>query len=223
MRINKLSPIIFLIVGLMLIGSVSTISIKSYIKNKSVNAPSYNKAFSQSKNNLNKDGDSKGIFLKKPGKLPNRTLLKIYKKKKVLELYGDNKLIGVLGVSLGSSIDGKKEMQGDNKIPEGSYYVCYKTDKTKHTYFIGISYPNINDAKKGLEQGMINEKTFDRIKNSIDNKKQPPWNTALGGDVGIHGGKGTSSLTYGSIVLSNSDINILKNYVKLNTPVYIYP
>ncbi|WP_123054212.1 L,D-transpeptidase family protein [Clostridium sp. JN-1] len=223
-KIYKFFPVIFLAFGILLIGTVSTVSIGGYIKNRAVSSPVNSNANSSNENHnyKNDDMDNKKIFFNKPGKIPEKTSIKVYKKKKILELYADKKLIGRFDISLGSSIDGKKEMQGDNKTPEGNYYICYKTNKTKHTYFIGISYPNIQDAKKGLEQGTIDKQTFDRIKSAIDEKKQPPWNTALGGDVGIHGGKDNHNLTCGSVMLSNDDINILKKYVTLNTPVDIY-
>lgn len=226
MKIHKFFPVIFLIFGILLIGTVSTVSIKGYIRDKAVSASANSGTNLSDKNNIHKNSDtdegSKNIFFNKPEKVPEKTSIKVYKKKKILELYADNKLIGRFSMSLGSSIDGKKEMQGDQKTPEGSYYVCYKTNRTKYSYFIGISYPNMQDAKKGLEQGTIDKQTFDRIKSAIDQGKQPPWNTALGGDVGIDGGKDKYNLTYGSVMLSKDDINILRKYVNLNTPVDIY-
>ncbi len=60
------------------------------------------------------------------------------------------------------------------------------------TLFIGISYPSIEDAERGLKQVLINRRQYDAIVKEIRNRKRPPWNTPLGGEIGLHGG-GTHS------------------------------
>ena len=87
---------------------------------------------------------------------------------------------------------------------------------------MGISYPNIKDAQNGLDKGLIDKATYEAIKKAIDEKRQPPGNTPLGGAIGIHGGGTEYENTYGSISLSNEDINIIKQYVAVGTSVEIY-
>lgn len=87
---------------------------------------------------------------------------------------------------------------------------------------LGISYPNANDAKRGLENGLINEATFESIVKSEELKTLPSWQTPLGGEIGIHGGGNESDWTLGCIALSNDDIRTLWQYAKLKTPVDIY-
>lgn len=163
------------------------------------------------------------FFYNKPLSHPEKILIKIFKEQRFLELYGNDKIIGRFKVALGRSPKGDKHKEGDSKTPEGNYYICTRNNKSKFTLFLGLSYPNIEDAKKGLESGLINTSTFNRIKQSIENKQQPPWNTPLGGEVGIHGGGTSSDWTLGCIAMSDEDIKVLWKYASLKTPVEINP
>ncbi|WP_027623086.1 hypothetical protein [Clostridium lundense] len=62
---------------------------------------------------------------------------------------------------------------------------------------MGISYPNIEDGKTGLKNGSIDNNIYNQIKKAIEKKSLPPWNTPLGGAVGIHGGGAKYDWTYG--------------------------
>lgn len=154
--------------------------------------------------------------------LPEGVLIRVYKKNRVLKLYEDGQLIKEFSVALGHSPEGTKRIQGDKKTPEGKYYICTRNDKSRYTLFLGLSYPNILDAKKGLDNGYITQGEFDQIKNAIENKKSPSWSTSLGGAVGIHGGGISSDWTLGCISLTDKDIKTLWKYAKLKTPVEIY-
>ncbi|WP_461206952.1 L,D-transpeptidase family protein [Clostridium sp. DL1XJH146] len=152
----------------------------------------------------------------------------IYKDKHVLELYANNKLIGRFRIYLGQSPIGDKEKEGDFKTPEGNYYICTINDKSKYSLFLGLSYPNIEDAKRGLENGLIDQNLFNQIEENINNKKQPLWNSPLGGAIGIHGvgtfkGNWKKDWTAGCIALNDEDIAIIGQYVKYGTEVEIRP
>lgn len=190
---------------------VSGISIRNYINHSN----STIKVSSKLK-------DSNRIFFNKPVSEPENTSVKIFKKRRVLELYGDNKLIGRFKIGIGRQNSGFKEKEGDNKTPEGSYYVCYINANSKYKYFFGISYPNIKDAQNGLNKNIINEITYNKIKRAIDEERTPPWHTPLGGEIGIHGGGTKSDWTYGCIAMSDIDIDIIKEYIRLKTVVNIY-
>ncbi len=153
---------------------------------------------------------------------PQNTLIKIFKEERLLELYADGQLIDKFNIGLGSSPVGAKNKEGDRKTPVGKYYICTKNDKSRFTLFLGISYPNIEDAQRGLEDGLIDKDTFEEVKQANISQIRPPWKTALGGEVGIHGGGSSSDWTWGCIALSNKDIKTLWKYAKLKTPVEIY-
>ncbi len=154
--------------------------------------------------------------------LPKDTLIKIYKKERVLKLYVDGNLIETFKTGLGSSPEGDKNVEGDRKTPTGTYYICTRNEQSRFTLFLGISYPNSSDAKRGLDSGIIDAATYESIKKAEDEKTRPPWKTALGGEVGIHGGGNAKDWTWGCIALSDDDIRILWQYAKLETPVEIF-
>lgn len=150
------------------------------------------------------------------------TLIKVYKELRTLELYSKDTKLKTYKIGLGSVAEGDKNIEGDLKTPEGQYYICTKNNKSRFTLFLGLSYPNIDDAKRGLDNGIIDESTFSKIKKQIEDVKQPLWNTPLGGAVGIHGGGNNSDWTLGCIALSDEDIKEIYRVVKIGTVVYIY-
>ena len=141
--------------------------------------------------------------------LPDGILIRVYKKDRILKLYEDGQLIEEFCIALGHSPEGTKTIQGDKKTPEGKYFICTRNDKSRYTLFLGLSYPNISDAQRGLENGDITQEEFDEIKKAIQNKKAPNWSTSLGGAVGIHGGGISNDWTFGCIALTDEDIKTL--------------
>lgn len=166
--------------------------------------------------------NEENLFFTKPANKPQAARIKVYKKVRVLELYGDDKLIGRFKIALGGAPIGDKDKEGDRKTPEGKYYICTRNDKSKYTLFLGLSYPNVEDAQRGLQNGLIDKFVFKEITTEIENKKRPDWSTSLGGAVGIHGGGTSKDWTWGCIAVSDEDIKIIWEYTKMNTPVEIY-
>ena len=149
-------------------------------------------------------------------------LIKVYKEKRILEMYEDNQLIGDFKIALGGEPIGDKQIEGDKRTPEGKYCICTRNDKSKYTLFLGLTYPNIEDSLYGLQNGKIDKQSFEEITSAIGNGKRPNWSTPLGGAVGIHGGGTSSDWTWGCIALSDDDIKIIWEYTNINTPVEIY-
>ncbi len=174
-------------------------------------------------NKSSKTGVSEeSLFFNEPVEKPANTYIRIYKSRRVLELYGDDILIGRFKIGLGSSPIGDKTIEGDSKTPEGSYYICTRNENSKFTLFLGLNYPNTEDAGLALENNMISKEEYDWIRFAETKKQRPPWHTAMGGQVGIHGGGNTCDWTQGCIALSNHDILILGRYVTYKMPVNIY-
>lgn len=175
-------------------------------------------------NNRDIDNNSKmELFFKKPSQKPENIYIKVYKSRRVLELFGDEVLVGRFKIGLGKAPEGDKNIEGDMKTPEGKYYICTKNPKSPYTLFMGISYPNIEDAKRGLDKKNIENNMYEKIKSCIQNEKQPPWSTPMGGAVGIHGGGDSCDWTFGCIGMSDKNINLLWEYCSLGTTVEIYP
>src|SRR5271168_2925134 len=80
---------------------------------------------------------------------------------------------------------GDKQREGDLATPEGEFYVCYKNPESKYHRFLGLSYPNVEDAERGLQDKLISQAEYEEIRETIVQKKCPPWKTALGGEVGL--------------------------------------
>ena len=125
--------------------------------------------------------------------------------------------------ALGSNPDGDKQREGDGRTPTGTFYVCQKNSDSKYFLFIGISYPNEEDAARGQTDGLITAAEHDAILSALANRKSPPWYTRLGGEIGLHGGGAGWDWTRGCIALDNADIRELYRYVRVGTMVVIEP
>ncbi|MCD4784080.1 MAG: L,D-transpeptidase [Candidatus Eremiobacteraeota bacterium] len=114
---------------------------------------------------------------------------------------------------------GNKEKEGDQRTPRGEFYICSRNEKSKFKLFLGISYPTEEDAKRGYDNGLINKKQRDEIINAHKHRKRPPWNTSLGGEIGIHGGGIDRDGTRGCIAMRNEDVMKLGEYVDVGDVV----
>lgn len=140
-------------------------------------------------------------------------------------------------VCLGSHPQGPKTTVGDKKTPEGVYYVCCKNLDTNYHRFIGVSYPGPADGQAALAKGAITRNTYDKIVSSARTRSAPPWNTELGGWIGIHGYPDKypqrlwmpilhpkpDNWTDGCIAMWDSEIETVFKAVKIGTPVLIMP
>lgn len=146
--------------------------------------------------------------------------LLISKEKRSLE-YREDGVSREFKISLGSEPIGPKSKQGDRKTPEGVYFVSLKNAKSLFYLSLGISYPNIDDAREGLRAGLISKKEYARIEKANRRRSLPPQNTRLGGDIFIHGGGTQSDWTWGCIALNNEDMTFLFKHVKVGDKVTI--
>jgi murein L,D-transpeptidase YafK len=158
--------------------------------------------------------------LKLPLKNPR---IVVFKQKRKLELYADGKLVRTYRVGLGLNPVPPKKRQGDRATPEGDYYVFVRNDKSAFYLSLGISYPNVEDADRGLRDGLISKAQHAAIVSAIKRKARPPQNTALGGDIFIHGNGASSDWTWGCVALEDSDIKELFDAIPVGTPVTIKP
>lgn len=118
---------------------------------------------------------------------------------------------------------GDKRREGDSRTPEGEFYVCVKNASSKYTRALGLSYPSISDAQRGLRDGLISRREYDRIVYAIRHRTQPPWKTALGGAIMIHGDRRGGRTTQGCIALEDRDILELFPKIPIGTRVVIRP
>ncbi len=147
----------------------------------------------------------------------------VRKAERALILYDGEAEIARYPIALGLSPVGHKQRQGDNRTPEGSYAVCYRNPASAFHLFLGLNYPNGADARAGRGDGRIDARTARRIEEAIAAKRRPPWETPLGGAVGLHGGGIGSDWTWGCVALENGAIEELWHACPLGTPVEIVP
>jgi murein L,D-transpeptidase YafK len=147
--------------------------------------------------------------------------LVINKSSRTLALYSANRLLKTYTIALGLNPTDDKEQQGDRRTPEGDFYICNKNEHSQFYLSLGLSYPNAEDAARGLSAGLITQAQHDRIANAIKHKRQPPWDTALGGAVMLHGGGTGTDWTWGCVALADADIKELFDSIPLGTPVRI--
>ena len=136
----------------------------------------------------------------------------VYKKQRIMELYSGDRLVKTYPVAFGFEPEGHKEMSGDGRTPEGEYYL-FKHKSPSFGKCFYISYPNIEDARVGLEKQLINQSQYDKIVKANEDKAKPLHETGLGGLILIHGTKDreeqnltASNWTHGCIAMENEHI-----------------
>lgn len=147
----------------------------------------------------------------------------VKKKARTLEVFDGDKLIKKYTIALGFEPVGDKEIEGDGKTPEGDFYVFTRNAESKFYLSLGVSYPNIEDAKRGLEKDLITQEEHDLIIKAINEKKMPLQNTKLGGEIYIHGSGNLLDWTAGCMALSNKEMKELFDSIPVETPVRIEP
>lgn len=145
----------------------------------------------------------------------------VSKSARQLSLYSDGRVVRTYRIALGTNPIDDKVKQGDRSTPEGDFYVCVKNARSNFYLSLGLSYPNIEDAERGLRDKLITRKQHDAIVRAIQNKRRPPWDTALGGEIFIHGGGTAGDWTWGCVALANPDIKELFDAVPMGTNVRI--
>ena len=150
-------------------------------------------------------------------------LISITKAERRLVLYDGQVEVYSAPVGLGPNPIGHKQRQGDGRTPEGIYRVCTRNDRSRFHLFLGISYPGQPDADRGLRVGLISQTQYDAILAAWASRRRPPWDTRLGGEIGIHGSGASWDWTLGCIALNDPDIEVLWSLCPLGTTVRIEP
>ncbi len=158
----------------------------------------------------------------------------IWKSQYTLTLYKGDQPVKTYRAVFGKGYqDGDKRIQGDKRTPEGDFYICTMNHSKRFYKFLGLSYPGLKHAEYGLQSRTISISEYEMIKKAIDEQQQPPWDTRLGGAVGIHGRVLDGAMpnnsfvpmnwTDGCIALDNADVDEIYSIVTLGTPVTILP
>lgn len=129
-------------------------------------------------------------------------------------------------VVLGQQPRSHKEHRGDGRTPVGRYYISDKNPGSRFHRFLGISYPNIDDAERAYQQQVIGVEQWADIYLANLRGESPPSYTPLGGRVGIHGLGGRPDVpidwTEGCVAVPDRDIEFIFERAPLGTPVIIH-
>lgn len=136
--------------------------------------------------------------------------LLVYKSQKKLFAYSKGELIKTYSIALGRQEVGGKVFKGDEKTPEGLYFIVDKNPSSGYHKNTGISYPNKKDIEAAKKLGELS-----------------------GGDVKIHGIRNKMGFigkfhrwfnwTLGCIAVTNEEMDELYHAVKIGSPTTILP
>jgi murein L,D-transpeptidase YafK len=177
-------------------------------------------------------GTGAAEFVSMLSSLRGMTALVVSKSGYVVTLYkGIVPIKSYRAVFGGGHLDGDKERSGDRRTPEGAFYICSMNPSKRFHKFLGLSYPDLHHAEQGLRERIITAQEYEEIRKAIEERRQPPWETELGGAVGIHGRTledpaafaERRNWTDGCIALANADVDELFGVLSLGTPVTIVP
>jgi len=134
----------------------------------------------------------------------------VEKTKRRLTLFSDGQVLKRYKISLGREPVGAKVRSGDNRTPEGVYYIDYRIEDSDFHLALHISYPNAADMHRARQMGY-----------------------APGGSIMLHGLKnndkeiayyhGVFDWTKGCIAVTNAEIEEIWQLVPNGTSIEIRP
>ncbi len=149
--------------------------------------------------------------------------LVVKKSERKLEVFDSEKLVKTYRIVLGFAPEGDKKQEGDGKTPLGEFYVFTKNDQSKFYLSLGVSYPSIEDAERGLRENIISQAEHDAIIQAVADKKMPPQDTRLGGAIYIHGGGTEKDWTWGCLALKDEEMKEIYDAIPLGAKITILP
>lgn len=133
------------------------------------------------------------------------------------------KVLASWPMGLGFAPVGDKKVEGDGRTPEGGFRVVHKNAQSRFYKAFLLSYPEVDDAEQGLEDGRIDETVAREIQRAHRSGRAPPQDTALGGWIEIHGRGGGDDWTLGCVAVDDEVIDLLWPYVREGTRVIVQP
>lgn len=151
-------------------------------------------------------------------------IIRISKRARRLEAHAGGRVVFECSIVLGAAPDGDKLVEGDRRTPEGEMAVCTRNEHSRFHLFLGLSYPTVEDAERGMRDRLITRALALAIARAHALGRRPPWNTPLGGEIGIHGAgseERAGDWTRGCVAVSNEEIEALWRLCPLGTRVFI--
>jgi murein L,D-transpeptidase YafK len=156
----------------------------------------------------------------------NPLVIVIHKAARRLVLSASDAVHREFPVDLGKNSAVDKAIEGDHATPVGEFYICAKNPHSKFFVSLCLSYPNAEDAARGLANGLISAQEHAQIIEAIRLGKMPPQHTRLGGEIYIHG-RGSApdaavkDWTRGCVALDNAAMQEVYDWAVIGTRVCI--
>jgi murein L,D-transpeptidase YafK len=135
---------------------------------------------------------------------PEVTSIQVHKAARKMYLLHNDKVLKSYNISLGFSPRGHKQVEGDGKTPEGTYFIDRRNPNSEFHLSLGISYPNQADRERAAAMGK-----------------------APGGDIFIHGWSRKPvrqrDWTAGCISVKDREMEMIYAMVKDGTVIHILP
>ena len=154
---------------------------------------------------------------------PSDTRIRVFKTERRLELWLKGRLELETSIGLGWRTSGPKREKNDGRTPGGEYSVCGKNPVSRHYLSLSLSYPNAVDAAAGLREGSITREEHDAILAALEAGECPPWDTALGGRIFLHGDHEQGDWTMGCVAVDNHSMDRIYERVPVGTPIELHP
>jgi len=152
---------------------------------------------------------------------PGQTRICVSKSERTATVLVGEIVIAAYPIALGGSPQGQKLREGDGRTPEGTYRICTRLDRSRYHLLLGLSYPGPEDARRAIAEGTITQRTFDAVAEAEANSGVPPWDSVLGGAVGLHGGGTGMDWTLGRIAFENDACEEIWLLTQIGTKVEI--
>jgi murein L,D-transpeptidase YafK len=70
-------------------------------------------------------------------------------------------------IAIGRKGTSELKFNGDRKTPVGRYHVTRITRSQRFHLYIGLDYPNLDDARRARDAGVLDERGFEAIRRAV--------------------------------------------------------
>lgn len=134
----------------------------------------------------------------------------VIKSERRLHLMSRGESLKSYRVSLGKRPDGPKQREGDQRTPEGFYWIDWRKASDKYNLAMHISYPNARDLARASAEG-VRPGNMIMLHGTPLDEEYPEWFFQ------------TLDWTEGCIALTNDDMREVWSLVKDGTLIEIRP
>jgi len=143
-------------------------------------------------------------------------------------MQGEQPVMTLFNIAIGRYGTTRDKVRGDNNTPLGRFRVTEVRRRSGFHRFIALDYPDAERAEKARRDGLIGEPELNAILGAHRRGTPPPQQTALGGQIGIHGlGNADPALhesinwTRGCVALTDRQVDALLKWIDVGVTVEI--